>query len=79
MISLTFLTDSAEMLALPILIRGFTSAATIEFKRLLNSTIGENVDFEFVFRDLVTEPKQNRCPTQIPTSFLFASSPLPPG
>jgi hypothetical protein len=25
-----------------------------------------NVDFEFVFRDLVTEPKQNRCPTQIP-------------
>jgi hypothetical protein len=38
-----------------------------------------NVDFEFVFRDLVTEPKQNRCPTQSFTSFLFASSPLPPG
>jgi hypothetical protein len=29
-----------------------------------------NVDFEFVFRDLVTEPKQNRCPTQIPYLFL---------
>jgi len=28
-----------------------------------------NVDFEFVFRDLVTEPKQNRCPTQIPAQW----------
>jgi hypothetical protein len=28
-----------------------------------------NVDFEFVFGDLVTEPKQNRCPTQIPAQW----------
>jgi hypothetical protein len=39
-ISLTFLTDSAKIHALPILVRGFASAATIEFKRLLNNTIG---------------------------------------
>jgi len=33
-----------------------------------------NVDFEFVFRDLVTEPKHNLCPTQILCLFLVVAA-----